>query len=325
MRSARAESEVIDLDALAAEIAAEAKRRRASGAFPADLERELDAAFARLAPPGAVGEDLATVLASLERASLIDVDVPTDSNRPGVAPVKKALRSGMAWYLRYVAQQVSAMGSATTRALRIVERRVDALEAVSAASPAVQSMLASLPPVVVDSGVAASVVDAVGAAAHPDDRVLVSDAGDGVVLRSLLGAGRSAYGTEPRRALHTALVRDGIDVRPDPALAHLRSLPDGSLDAVVLVDVIDTAALAVQVELIEQACRVARRTVVVATLPSVGVRAELLPGRPLSADAWTHLIESQGWFAGSQATHAFVVARPAGSSAGTSAGASIDT
>jgi hypothetical protein len=279
----------IDLDELAAEIAAEAKRRRAAGVFPPGLERELDAEFARLAPPGAVGDDLPTVISAVERAALIDVDVPTESNRPGISPVKKALRKSMAWYLRYLAQQVSALGSATTRAMRIIEVRLDAVEAVSAASPAVQSVLDAVPPADVD----AATIDLVRS--HTTGRTLVADAGDGVLLRALLDAGVSAYGTEPRRPLHTALARDGIDARPVTALHHLRSLLDASLDTVVLVDVVDVAALAVQIELVQQACRVARSTVLVVSVEPAGLRAELSAGRPLSAAAWRHLIEREGW------------------------------
>jgi hypothetical protein len=176
--------------------------------------------------------------------------------------------------------------------MRIIETRLDAVEAVSAASPAVQSVLDAVPPAEVDD-VAIAAVCAVASG-----RVLVADAAP--LLRTLVDRGVSAYGTEPRRALHTALVRDGIDVRPDTALHHLRSLLDGSIDTVVLVDVVDVAALAVQIELVQQACRVARAVVVVVPTTPTGIRAELAAGRPLSTGAWRHLIEREGWTVSSE-------------------------
>ena len=41
----------LDLDRLRREIDAEVRARRASGAYPPGFERELDAVFARYAPP----------------------------------------------------------------------------------------------------------------------------------------------------------------------------------------------------------------------------------------------------------------------------------
>ncbi len=295
----------VDLAALVEDIYAEARARRASGEFPPQLARELDAEFARLAPAGAAGDDLGALIEAAERASFVDVDVPTASNAPGVHYVKKALRKGMAWYLRYLAQQVQSLGHATTRALRALDDRVEQLEAVSpGASERVREELAQLGALTVPAG-AADATDAALGAGLPG-RVLVADAVDVAFTAALERPdrpGRSVYGTAPRGSWHVAAARAGLEVRTEGALAHLRSLGAGALGAVVLVSVCDTAPVAAQLELLDQAVRTVAtggRVVVVATDPAAwavlddGLRAELSTGRPLRAATWARLLTSRG-------------------------------
>lgn len=289
----------VDLHAVVDEIYAEAARRRRSGEIPAGLERELDAAFAKVAPPAAVGDDLAAVIERVERASFIDVDVPTASNRPGVAPVKQVLRKSMAWYLRYVAQQVSGLGSAVTRGLSLVDAKLVALEeATPGADPRVRAELLAVPPAVVPPGFHPVLVEA--AAAGPDGgRVLHTECGEGSLVLALLAAGVAAYGVDPRRELLGGAARRAADVRAEAALPHVRSLPDANLAGVVLSGVTDTAPVGVQVALADEVVRLVRPGGCVAVLvtdPSTWppVVQDLAPGRPLQAATWEHLLTSRG-------------------------------
>ena len=58
----------LDFDRLRREIDAEVRARRASGAYPPGFERELDAVFARYAPPAA-SDDIESVTDQAEEAA----------------------------------------------------------------------------------------------------------------------------------------------------------------------------------------------------------------------------------------------------------------
>jgi hypothetical protein len=293
----------LDLRAVVAEIYASVDERRRNGDFPPGLERELDAVFARFAPPAAIGNDLEAVLDRAERAAFIDVDVPTASNRPGVPVVKQTLRKAMAWYLRYVAQQVSAMGASLVRADRILAGRIATLEgAVPGANLTVAAEHAALHPPPLTAAVAAAVVEALDGVAG---RVLVATCGDGSLVEALRSRIVDAYGTEPRRALIAEALRRGTDVRDDNAIDHLRAVEAGALGAVVLVDVVDTEPLGAQLALADAATRAAAADavlVIVASNPAWWgradpVRADLAPGRPLHAQTWAHVLRQRGFVA----------------------------
>jgi hypothetical protein len=297
----------LDLRAVVAEIYADVDERRRTGDFAPGLERELDAVFARFAPPAAVGNDLDAVLDRAERAAFIDVDVPTASNRPGVPVVKQTLRKAMAWYLRYVAQQVSAMGGALVRADRILAARIATLEAsVPGANPNVAAEQAALHPQPLTDAVTAAVADALADALHGVvGRALVATCGDGSLVEALRAGGVDAYGTEPRRALIAEALRRGTDVRDEGALEHLRAMESGALGAVVLVDVVDTEPLGAQLAMADAAARAIAAggtLVVVASNPAWWgradpVRADLAPGRPLYAQTWAHVLRQRGFVA----------------------------
>ena len=121
----------IDMQQLLREIDDEVAARRASGDFPPGMERDLDLIFARFAPAIVASDDLDALLEQADRGAFVDVDVPTGSRLPAVSIVKRVLRKLMAWYLRYIAQQVSVFASSTVGALRLLGRRVAALEAAT--------------------------------------------------------------------------------------------------------------------------------------------------------------------------------------------------
>jgi hypothetical protein len=291
----------LDLRQVLVEIDEEVARRRASGALPPGLEQELDATFARFAPAASTGGDAASVLAAAERSAFVDVDVPTASTLPGGPVLKKALRKGMAWYLRYLAQQTSAFNAAAVRALRSIDDRVAALEQTSpAASPHLRDALEALEPAPSpDDLVSVALVACRGATG----RVLVADAGDGAEVRALSGAGLDAYGLDPRRTAANRALADGLDVRVGEAATHLAGVAPGVLGGVVLRGVVDRLPVAGALALAEAAARAlspGSALVVRSTSPTAWARrldpvaADLSPGRPLSPATWAHALGGLG-------------------------------
>src|SRR3954469_5480864 len=99
----------IDTRRLVAEIEEEVRRKRASGELPADFERELDDAFARYAPVGALDLDFDQVVDKIAESTVIDTLAPLDSSRPVVPQMKLVVRKAIGWEVRYVAGQVSSI------------------------------------------------------------------------------------------------------------------------------------------------------------------------------------------------------------------------
>ena len=293
--------DAVDLRRVLVEIDEEVARRRASGEIPPGLEHELDATFARFAPAASGGSDAASVLAAAERTAFVDVDVPTESGIPGGPVLKKALRKGMAWYLRYLAQQTSAFNAAAVRALRSTDERLTALEQTSpSASPHLRSAIDAVEPVATPEDLVALALEA---CRGTDGRILVADAGDGAVVRALVGAGADAYGLDPRRTLANRALADGLDVRVGEVTSHLAGVADGVLGGVVLSGVVDRLPAAGALALAEAASMALAPggvLVVRSTSPSAWARgldpvaADLSPGRPLSSATWDHALTRLG-------------------------------
>lgn len=300
----------VDLATVMAEVDAEVRRRRATGQFPAGLEAELDAVFARFAPPGAMGDDLAAMLARAEEAASIDVDAPVESSRPVVPVVKKAIRKSTAWYQRHMATQVSALGGTLVGAVRALAERVERLEQLTPGADrelvdTIDDLASALRPE------PAALLAALG---QVHGRVLHTLAGDGSFVTAAVAAGFDAYGVEPRRDRSAPAVAAGRDVRGDDPLEHLVRLPAASLGAVVLSGVVDHAAIATQLAAFAQAVRVVAPggvVVVASTDPSRwstaadGALADISPGRPLAAHTWQVLAERASLMV--RATEPFVV------------------
>jgi SAM-dependent methyltransferase len=291
----------IDLGRLQAEINEEVRHRRASGDFPPGLERELDAMFARYAPAG-TGDDFDEVLSAAETTSFIHADVPTASRLLPLVYAKKLLRKAMAWYLRFLAQEVTAFAGAITRAVKLLAQRVDVLETVTVV--AAERTLAEIrerragP----DLGPWSAVV--VDALAGAPGRVLHTECGAGTILAALAGAGTDVYGIEPAESLATEASRAGLDVRTDDALPHLRALPDATLGGLVLSGCVDALPLGEILEVADRAAAVlvpGGRLVLLSTGPAAWARthdpvvADLAPGRPLHPETWRHLLGQRGF------------------------------
>ena len=149
----------VDLDLVIAEIYDAVAQRRASGELPADLEAELDAEFANYAPNACPGDSLSGVLSQADKAVTIDVDAPTAGRFPA-GPVKKGVRKLTFWYMQYLANQVSSFGSATVRALRMLDRRVTVVEqATPGASRTITSTLDAIDPAPLPGPTVDAVVD----------------------------------------------------------------------------------------------------------------------------------------------------------------------
>ena len=291
----------LDLRRILVEIDDEVARRRAAGEIPPGLEQELDATFARFAPPASTGGGAAAALEAAERTAFIDVDVPTESGLPGGPVLKKSLRKVMAWYLRYLAQQSSAFNAAAVRALRATDERLTTLERTSpGASPHLRAALAALPP----APLPADVVDvAVAACRGGRGRVLVADAGDGALLQALAEVGADAYGIDPRRPVANRALADGLDVRAGDVATHLAGVASGVLRGVVLTGVLERLTPAAALALVDAATAAlapGAAVVLHSTSPSAWARgldpvsADLSPGRPLAPATWEHVLTGLG-------------------------------
>lgn len=294
-------TEPINVKQVVREIEDEVRRRRQSGELPMELERDLDMIFAQYAPVGAVQGDFDQVVARVEKVAFIDVAVPTGSNQPGVSYVKRGLKKGMAWYLNYVAQQVSAFAHASTRALRILGERVDRIEAGRSDGPGAAlaaDVLAASPPVDLSAFIP-SIEQILG---DLPGRIVHADAGAGVAVDALKAMGRDVYAVEPVDRLGLELSARDVEVRIDHALDHLSVLPEGALGGLLLSGCVDRLPRGSQLELARLAAdRVTPEgwVVIVGTHPAQWeptqpLLADLGAGRPLHGETWAFLLEQHG-------------------------------
>lgn len=287
---------MIDHKKLLAEIEEDVRRKRESGDLPPHLERELDIVFARYAPVRALEGDFEQVLTRAEQATFIDVLAPVASSRPVVPHVKRVLRKLVVWIFRYVAQQASGFNEAIARAVRLLGKRVDALEEATgtrSVAPLLQGEARPMPdaehwaPVVVDV-----LRDTTG-------RVLHVECGNGELVQALVQKGVDAYGVQPEGAPSDA----DLDIRVDGVVEHLGKVPDETLAGIVLSGCVDRFPKAALLRLADQAAaRLAPggTLVVVGTDPRAWerdrspVEVDLGAGRPLHAETWAHLLAERG-------------------------------
>jgi SAM-dependent methyltransferase len=290
---------VIDADELMAEITAEVRSRREAGDLPADFERDLDLAFARFAPAGAMGDDLESVAVRAEQAAFLDLATPPMTGPPGIPYVKRVLRKLMFFYVHHIAEQITTLALVLTRGLRVLGKRVDRLERVV---PGTGSGAGLAPPALPDlKAWERQLLDALG---DVRGRVLHAGCGDGAIVAALRGSGVDAYGVEPAPGAAGSAEAAGLELRPVDSLDHLRVVGAGALGGLVLTGCVDRSIPAFQRELAELAAsRLAAggRLALVGTGPvawerTVGpVAADLAPGRPLHPETWVALLEAAGF------------------------------
>jgi hypothetical protein len=117
-----------------------AAAQRLATEAPGYLERVRQAA-GRLTAPDVNSTDGRAALAAIEELAVIDLEVPTVSRIPAARYVKRAVKSLIAWYLRYFGRQLSAFGQAMTHFGGILLDRTERVEGVAAD---LQSDVASL-------------------------------------------------------------------------------------------------------------------------------------------------------------------------------------
>ena len=287
----------VDLDKVMAEIKEDVRRRRAAGDFPPSLERELDLVFDRFVPVGPLDGDFGEAIKAADRAAYINVAVPTASQKPGVGEVKRVLRKAMAWYLEYLAQQVTAFSTSSVRALRALAERTTHLEEQLARWRPAEDDGRDRPAVAPDLSAWETLV--VGRLSGVGGRVLHAECGEGQMVRALIAGGVDAYGVDPRGPLVDAAVAAGLEAWPDDPVAHLGAVADGSLAGLVLTGCVDRLALGSQRLLVAlAAAKLAPggRLIVLAVAPErwasavPPLEADLAPGRPLHAATWAHLL-----------------------------------
>lgn len=294
-----------DLDALLAEVEAEAERLRAEPGWPTEAEEAIAQHLSATAPAGAVRPSLDRLVTAIEEASFIRIDVPTASARPPVKLAKVVLTRLLTFWFRFVVDQVTSLGVTTARTLRTVagrleevERRLDQIDAVPAAAGA-----ARLPDATGgDHAFDAWRDDLVRLALAAGGRILYADEHTAELVAELQVAGADAYG----------LSRDGerfdttLELRHGDLLAHLGAVGADALGGVVLAgspDRLDGPSFRALVAALAQAVRPGGTLAVAAEAPwswraRVGsVEADLASGRPLSADTWLGALHEAGFTA----------------------------
>jgi hypothetical protein len=275
------------------EIDQEVVRRRSSGDLPPRVERELDAMFLRYSPMGGDDGTLDEVLDLVESSSFIDPVVPIASSRSGGGLTKRTIRRGGLWYMGWVTHQVSEFASATSRALRVLDHRVRALRNELDAQRVPTAAVIEAP--WAHHPGAWWVDRALDSLAGQRGRVLHAAAGDGWLVRRLRAAGLDAYGVEPRADRVTSTEIEGLDLREEPVLGHLRAIAPEALGGVVLSGVVDAMTAAEREVVVALAAQKVAPSghVIIHSLSPKGwvseeapVEADLASGRPLRPRTW---------------------------------------
>ena len=175
------EPTAVDITKLAAEIEAEVRARRASGEYPPGFERELDALFARFAPPE-VSTDFDAALEKSEDLVLVDPVVPVASNNPVLGVVKKVVSKLIGWYHVWIAQQITAIAVAINNALRLLGKKVADLEHITGDQARARTIGARLP---AERDDAVWTTQVVGALRGCAGRIAVVECGRGELLGAL--------------------------------------------------------------------------------------------------------------------------------------------
>lgn len=296
---------------LQVEIEAEAAALRRDRPDIARLEREAGRQWEAIAQLGGDGEPSRRLLRLAERLAYVDADVALGA-RAGVRQVKGAVRRLVHWYLRHLADQLNGWHDVVVRWMNRTDDRVRAAEEALGLAPLTvpgadgeagpgRLELADLIGPAPDLPEAAA--DEVAAAlASTGGPVAVLGCAEGAVPAALGRVGVSAYGVDrdPERIL--AGVRDGLDLRGEDPLTHLRALDGGVLAGAVLMGFVEDLAVgaaAAAAAAVSGAVRLDGAVAVVAADPAARdpVQRDLRSGRGLAPATWAHLLERAGWTA----------------------------
>lgn len=297
-----AEENRLVLAKVMAEIDEEVERRRSSGDMPPRLEHELDELFLRYSPMAGRDGSLEEALGVVESTSFIDPVVPVMSSRSGGALLKRTIRQASLWYVGWVTAQISQFASATARTLRVLDDRVRALQSEFDAQRIPPAPVLETPWA---HGPAAWWVDrAVSELRARPGRVLHAASADGWLVRRLADEGLDAYGVEPREGRIDRAEVEGLDLREEPVLDHLRAVGAESLSGLVLSGVLDAMTAPERdtaVQLVARAVGPGGR-LIVHSLSQQGVdsdrapvEADLASGRPLRPGTWSVVLGRHGF------------------------------
>ena len=291
--------EPVDIYALAAEIEAEGRARRAAGEYPPGFERELDALFARYAPPE-VSADFDAALERAEDLVLVDPIIPVASNNPAFGFVKRVVAKLIGWYHAWVSQQITAIAVAINNALRLLGRRVVELEEVTGDATRARVLGQKVPAIRDDSLWSSVVVDALRGSGG---RVAVVECGSGELVAALANAGIDVYGVEPRATVADVGLSRGLEIRIDDGVAHLHSVAEAALAGVVLRGLVERTSLgslALILDAVGARLEPGGRVVVCSLTQdawgrgATAAESDLVPGQPLHPETWTVLLEENG-------------------------------
>ena len=133
----------------------------------------------------------------VDAATFIDPVVPVESERAAGAVVKKGMRSLLLWYVGWVTHQMSQSASAVSRALHIVDDRLQELER--------QVEVQRVPAAPAWSSSRRCTGPTPGGSSRRSPRwprrpgrILHAACGDGWLVRRIVAAGGDAYGVDPR-------------------------------------------------------------------------------------------------------------------------------
>ena len=289
-----------DLERVSAEIEAEAEKRRRQDRETAQLERDIEQAWADIAEskasPQAVDED-GNLLDQAANLAALDPHVPIGSSR-GLRSVKWLIRKLSYWYARFLTDQFNVFAGVLIRHLRKVDARLDRLEGAAGylgdnAVPAGLGILDDPPEP--SAGVVSQVAGWAGSGP-----CLVLSGGEGAIVEAIADRGINTHGVEQNPARVLAGLRRRIDIRTGGVLAHLVGAEDGEFGTIVFTGIVETLPLKDLVGMVNQASLKLKKTgriVVAVADPALRTRvdAELGSGLGISPITWRHLLEQTGF------------------------------
>ena len=293
------QSDATYFESVVNEIEAEAQRRSASGDYPRALLRSLDEEFRRWIPDASLENGVEDTIRGVEAAAYVDPAVPVDSRSPVGRYIKWLVRRLTYFYHRHMAQQITALGIHITRPLRLldasvknVDRRLSALEdRFDVGATARAELIAGISTFPISADFREALASHL---ANTSGRVLFADQVDPDLLQFLRTSGVDTYGVTSSNERS-----DLVDVRQEPLIEHLERLEDKSLGGFVLCGLTGRASLNEQLRalrlLLLRSKPDARVAVIVVHTETWSARlgpvaADLLDGRPLHPETWTHLL-----------------------------------
>jgi hypothetical protein len=280
----------------------EVNRRRAEGKYPPSFEAKLRSLYSELVPKGqgASEKDLRHLIYSVDRSAIVDIDVPLQSQKPGVTHLKTVLRKLMAWYLNYLAQQLSNFHANLIQLLHAYDLRLSRLERRESTVTIKHSRVE----LDLDGRQLEKCLEVVGSTSRRG-RTLVTSCGSSELLTQLAGSGREVYGIDHDPSGLDQLAERGYDVRWDETLRHLEHVRPRTLDAVVLQGSDEVSETNDKVSTIQRIFEILRPEGTVAVVvhdpsmlannESLAITLDLSSGKLFQPVTWRHLLQEVGF------------------------------